>query len=124
MSHQCTTFVAETWTNAKRAEMLIGWALAWRHHFENRECWMSEKEIALRARLTERHVERILARLIAQHRLERPVKGGGRGGRISSFVFVGFEAWVSSRYPGKKREIGAPQYPTSAPEHPTSMPPQ
>ena len=122
LSHQCTTFVAEMWTDATRAEKLIGWILAWRHHHENRECWMSEKEIARRAPMTERHVERVLASLFAKCKLERPVKGGGRGGRISSFVFVGFEAWVASRYPAKKRESGDEQYPTSAPEYPTSAP--
>jgi hypothetical protein len=67
---------------------------------------MSEVEIAQRARLkSRRQVERWVKHLLAQKKLER-TKGGGRGGRVSSFVFVGFEAWVLSQE-AKKRDISA-----------------
>ena len=107
MSHQCTTFVYETWTDVEqRGALAIGLALAWRHHHQERKCEMSEVEIAQRARLkSRRQVERWVKHLLAQKKLER-TKGGGRGGRVSSFVFVGFEAWVLSQE-AKKRDISA-----------------
>jgi hypothetical protein len=116
MSHQCTTFVAETWTDASRVEKLIGFVLSWRHHFQKRECRMSEEEIALRAPLTPRHVRRVIKGLLAQHRLERPVRGGGKN-HVSSFIFVGFEEWAALRSSLEYR-TSAQDYRTSAPAKP------
>jgi hypothetical protein len=119
MSHQATTFVMETWTDATRGEFAVGSVLAWRHHFEKRDCRISEVEIAGYTHTHRRTVERIVRGLIDRGRLKRPVKGGGAGGRVSSFVFVGFEVWIANRIvQTQRRSRGscAPKYATSTPE--------